>query len=139
MNEPKEPEEPGQEFELLGEQIEYQKKINFDSIIFRHIDRCNRVLSLGDPLAYGNCVAGFYAMLSWSFEKDSLTVKDLAALDVKLQEKIEELVKDKQTLNDSDKVQYNEMQSNYVIDKFGILMAHLGRMGKLWMNMSRGQ
>jgi len=133
MEEPTESKEIGEDdVELLADSIEYQKKLNFDVIIFRHIDRCNKVLSMGEPLAYGNCIAGFYAMLAWYFDKPC--IEKLNKLDEKFNDDLNTVVGNKTKIDDAEKAEYNRLQFQYIIDKFSILVDLLGRRGKLWMN-----
>ena len=120
-----------EDIELMSENIEYLKKLNFDVIVFRHIDRTNRVLSLGDPLAYGNCVAGLYAMLEWFF--DEKCIEKLNKLKLTLNEKTKALIGDKTQLSDAEKTTFEDLQYQHVVDKCSILIDLLGRKGKLWM------
>jgi len=129
MEEPTEVKED--DIELLSENIEYHKKLDFDAIIFRHIDRSNKMLSLGEPDAHGNCIAGLCAMLEWYY--DEVCIKKLNKLAEDFNAKLAGIAGDKRQLTPTEQTLFARAEFEYVINKFGILVDLLGRKGKLWM------
>ena len=121
------------DIELLSENIEYNKKLNFDIIIFRHIDRTNKMLALGEPEAYGNCVAGLIAMLEWYF--DDTCIKKLNKLTEEFNARIKAIVTDKKELSPTEKMLFNKAEFDFVIGKFSIIIDLLGRRAKLWASL----